>query len=404
MSGVTIDGGRLLREILELGEIGRNSNGELSRTAFSNNDLVGRMWFEGRAKHGGFDYRMDGVGNQSAILCSDNPDAQTVLVGSHLDTVANGGKYDGALGVLVGLACLRALRDVSLPFHLEVVNLSDEEGAILPMLGSLGMTGQLSMAHLKPRGGGAALDDGLQRLGLSLDTALNARRDLSKIRAFLEVHIEQGTRLEDAGIDIGIVSSIVGVRSAWLRFHGTAAHAGTQPMAQRNDALDKFCDFLPRAKRLVRERFHPGVMNCGLVTVANGAFNIVPGAADVSLEFRHGNETILQEMEEALFGLVHEVAPAATISVATRIPAAACDPALGRTMAAACDKFSLSHTPLLSFAGHDTQTMARVVPSALFFVPCRGGISHNSAEFADERAVVNAARVMLETVLGLANK
>lgn len=404
-----INADRLLNDLEELAEIGATPDGGVSRPAMSPADVEGREWFRAKVEAAGLEFRKDGAGNLSAILPSGDPSAPTLLAGSHLDTVPNGGRFDGALGTLAALEALRTIHEagLDLPVHLEAISFTDEEGAVVGLLGSQAVAGQLSSEDLEqPRGGRDTLEAGMQRLGITRESILNARRDPGDLVAFVELHIEQGTRLEEAGIDIGVVTAIVGIRSYWLRFEGQAAHAGTMPMDKRADAMWGATDFVQRARDLVMSRFSPGVMNCGQVHVQPGAFNIVPAEVRLALEFRHGTEDQLDEMEKALLELAEEAAPEYHLTLETE-PSSECisapmdEHAMGAIERAAA-KLGLTHTRLMSFAGHDTQAISTITPSAMLFVPSIDGISHNPREFTHDEDVVNGANTVLHTLLELA--
>lgn len=400
---------RLLDDLEELGQVGCTPDGGVSRPAMSPADVEGREWFRARVEAAGLEFRQDGAGNLSAVLPADDPTAPTLLAGSHLDTVPNGGRFDGALGVLSALEALRTIREtgLNLPVHLEAISFTDEEGAVVGLLGSQAVAGQLTADDLEqPRGGREALEAGMQRLGITRDSIPAARRDPKDLVTFVELHIEQGTRLEESGIDIGVVTSIVGIRSHWLRFVGQAAHAGTTPMDKRADALWGTTAFAQRARDLVMTRFSPGVMNCGQVHVQPGAFNIVPAEARLALEFRHGTEAQLDEVEDALLGLAEEVAREHHLTLETE-PASGCasapmDEHVMKAIERAAAKLGLSHTRLMSFAGHDAQAMSAIAPSAMLFVPSVAGISHNPGEFTREEDVVNGANTLLQSLLEIA--
>ena len=277
------------------------------------------------------------------------------------------------------------------------------------LLGSQAVAGDLTpegLAH--PRGGREKLLAGLDRAGLSEASLLGARRDPASLLAFVELHIEQGTRLLDAGLDLGVVTAIVGIRSCWLTFTGQAAHAGTTPLDRRRDALWGAADFIGRARALVADRFDPGVLNCGMVRAEPGAFNIVPGRVRLALEFRHGSEATLDAMQAALLALARDVATEFDLNLgieeASRAIAAPLDERVIAALEAAADRLSLGHTRLLSFAGHDTQVMSRIVPAAMCFVPSVGGLSHNPAEFTPDADVIHGADVLLHSLLILAEK
>jgi N-carbamoyl-L-amino-acid hydrolase len=403
---LTINESRLLEDLDALSQIGRTPDGGVSRPALSPADAEGRAWFRQRVLDAGLEFRQDGAGNLSAVLLAQDPAAQTLLTGSHLDTVPNGGRFDGALGVLSALECLRTIQEsgLALPVHLEAISFTDEEGEILGLLGSHAVAGRLTAEDLqRARGGQGKLDHGLRRLGLTRSGLLAARRDPSRLRAFVELHIEQGDRLEEAQIDIGVVTAIVGIRSFWLHFGGKAGHAGTTPMSRRVDALWGATTFVQRARKLVMNFFAPGVMNCGQVLVEPGAFNVIPGTVHLALEFRHGSEEHLDNMERALLELAKDVAREYHLTL--EIEQSGCGRAapmhqqVVEAIEQAADSLHLSHTRLLSFAGHDTQVLSTIVPSAMFFVPSVDGISHNPQEFTRPEDVVKGANTLLQTLL-----
>jgi N-carbamoyl-L-amino-acid hydrolase len=401
-----INADRLLADLKSLAVIGQTPDGGVSRSAMSPADVEGRAWFRQRVEQDGLLFRQDGAGNLSAVLPAA-PDAPTILLGSHLDTVPNGGKFDGALGVLSALEVLRTVRDAGLylPVNLEAISFTDEEGSIVALLGSRAVSGLLTAADLQlPRGGSETLRAGMERLQITPESALAARRD--NIRAYCEIHIEQGARLEEQRIDLGVVTAIVGIRAFWLRLTGKAAHAGTMPMDRRADALWGMAAFVQAARQLVMERFTPGVMNVGQVLAQPGAFNIVPAEVRFALEFRHGSVAQLDEMESALFSLARDTAQAYGLTLDIE-PVGSYSPAimdahLMTTIEQAADQLGLSHTRLLSFAGHDAQSISAIAPASMIFVPSRDGISHNPLEYTAPEYVVAGANVLLTTVLALA--
>ena len=402
-----INGQRLLDDLDALAQIGRTQEGGLSRLAMSAADVEGRAWFRRRVEESGLLFRSDGAGNLSAVLPSAvQVDAPTLLIGSHLDTVQNGGRFDGALGVLAGLEVLRTARDTGLvlPFQLEVISFTDEEGSVVPLLGSRAAAGISTPADLEhPRAGKDAFAAGMQRLGITPESVFQSRR--SNIVAYLELHIEQGTILEDSGFEIGVVTSIVGVRAYWLRFVGEAAHAGTRPMLRRADALWGAAELIRSARDLVIRDFSPGVMNVGQIFVQPGAFNIVPAEAKLAFEFRHSTPEYLETMTDVLLTLAQQTADqfklALEIESVAQVAPALMNETLMLHLETAADQLGLKHTRLFSFAGHDAQSMQARFPSAMIFVPSVNGISHQPAEFTPPEAVINGANVLLHTVQSL---
>lgn len=403
-----INATRLLDNLRSLAQIGRTSDGGVSRPALSENDVAGRAWFKARVEEAGLVFGMDAAGNLSATLPSTDHQASTLLFGSHLDSVPNGGRFDGSLGVLCALEALQTIQDaqLALPFHLEVISFTDEEGAFLGTFGSRIFVGELTQQHIQSvRQTPEQLDAGLERLGLTRSGLLSAQRPPRELVGFIEVHIEQGTRLEGAGLDIGIVTAIVGIRSFWLRFCGQAAHAGTMPMDQRRDALWGASEFVRKARAMVMERFSPGVMNCGQIHVSPGSFNIVPGEARLALEFRHSTLEKMDEMEAALLDLAAKIAGAQQLQLeaeplASSFPSRM-DERMMQMVEKASDRVGLKHIRLPSLAGHDARSLIQITPTALFFVPSVAGISHNPRELTHDKDAVNGANVLLHTLLAL---
>ena len=406
---LTINAQRLLDDLDALGKIGATSNGGVSRPAMSEADVQARQWFRQRCEDANLRVQQDGAGNLSATLACNEPNAQTMMIGSHLDSVPNGGRFDGALGVITALEVARTVQEsaIKLPFHLEVMSFNDEEGTHIGLLGSRALTGDLTESDLKQtRSSIEAFHDGMQRLGISNESIVAAQRDLDSICAFVEIHIEQGTRLEDSDVPIGVVTSVVGIRSFWLTFTGQAAHAGTMPMHKRRDAFWGASSFAQSARIRVMDEFTPGVVNIGQVELSPGAFNIVPQEAKLALEFRHGDEVLLDQMQHVLLQLAAQIGQEYDLDVeaqpANQIVSAKMDETIVVHIEAAAQTLALPSKRLMSFAGHDTQSMSRHVPSAMFFVPSVDGISHHPAELTHSHDCVNAANVLLHTILKIA--
>jgi N-carbamoyl-L-amino-acid hydrolase len=401
---------RFLKSLRDQVRFGDTGDGGVSRPALSLEDQAIRKWFQSMIESDGLEYRIDGAGNQSAIWPCSNPSAKTLLLGSHLDSVRNGGRFDGVLGVLAAYEVLLTLREAhaKLPFHLEVINFTDEEGSILGLLGSLAIAGKLSQKALaSPRGGRDALVEGMKRIGINDHSILAAKRDLSAIKGYVEVHIEQGTRLEESGLKIGIVPAIVGITSYRICFIGQTGHAGTTPMNKRRDAFRGAAVFSERARQLVIDRYSPGVVNFGIVSIAPGMFNIIPGRAELAMELRHGEPQRFAEMEQALIALASTVAHECCLEVEAhfieKTAPALMSERFMQAVESAADSLKLSHTRMMSFAGHDSQSLADAVDTVMLFVPSENGVSHNPREYTSDDDCVNGANVMLQTIVALAD-
>jgi N-carbamoyl-L-amino-acid hydrolase len=297
-----VDSNRVLAAFHELAQIGATVDGGVHRPTFSEAHLAARRWFRQQIQNAGLEFRTDGAGNHSAFLPCDM-ESQTLLLGSHLDSVPNGGRFDGALGVVAACEVLRTIRDarLELKVNLEAIDFTDEEGTLVGLLGSAALTGRLPPEHLQnPRGGRQALLEGMQRAGLSEESILSAARPKESLAGYLELHIEQGKRLERAGTQIGIVSAIVGIWSYRLSFLGRADHAGTTAMDDRLDASLGAGAFTLAAHEIVTKDFPNCVVNVGHMEFLPGAFNIVPARVEVALEFRSPDEQQFKQLDSVL--------------------------------------------------------------------------------------------------------
>lgn len=411
-SDIRINADRLLSDLAELGRIGATPEGGVHRPALSESDLEARRWFQARATEAGLPVRQDGVGNVTSTLEAPSSGARTVMIGSHLDTVLQGGRFDGSLGVVAALEVLRTVQEArltTLSCHLEAVNLTDEEGRWIGFLGSRGLVGSLTTDDFDhPRGGKVGLLAAMQAAGLSIEGALASRRDPATIKAWVEVHVEQGSQLEEAGLPVGIVTGIAGIASCWLTFTGRADHAGTTPLDRRADALRGVAEFVRQSRELVMNRFPGGVMNCGTVEVSPGAFNIVPERARLAVEFRHHDPQIMEAMREALVNLALHVVEIEGLGLEVEQvgiePPAAMHRESIDAINAACQTLGLRHMHLASYAGHDTQVMVGFTQAGMFLVPSVGGASHSPRELTRDDDCINAANVLLHTVLRLASE
>jgi hydantoinase/carbamoylase family amidase len=333
------------------------------------------------------------------------------LIGSHLDSVPHGGRFDGALGVVAALEAARTIKEagLTLPVDIEVIDFTDEEGTLVGLLGSAALAGTLSPGALaQPRGGRAALEAGLARAGLEEGLIHTARRDPATLAGYLELHIEQGPRLAREAVAIGVVSAIVGITSYRMTFRGRANHAGTTPMDERRDAGLGAAAFVLTARELVARDFalRGCVVNVGQMTFRPGAFNIVPGEAEVGLEFRAPNQALLDELETALLGLANVIARQYALALEAK-PLGGCVPApMGEraqtAIVAAADSLALTHMPLVSGAGHDAQSLAPWTEAGMIFIPSREGVSHSPEEFSEWEACVAGANVLLRAAVDLA--
>jgi N-carbamoyl-L-amino-acid hydrolase len=418
-SSLRVNPDRMLAAFNQLALIGATSDGGVDRVTFSETHLAARKWFKEEIEKSGLEFRTDGAGNYSAFLSSSAPDGghrkipvrgdQTLLLGSHLDSVPNGGRFDGALGVMVALEVLKTVKEsgINLKLNLEAIDFTDEEGTLVGLLGSAALADHLSQKDLvSPRGGRDKLVEGMARADLSDKSMLNAARPKDSLAGYLELHIEQGKRLERAGMDIGIVSAIVGIWSYRLTFIGRADHAGTTTMDDRLDASLGASAFTLAARELVMKDFPKCVVNVGKMDFAPGAFNIVPERVDVSLEFRSPAEEEFKRLDLALLELARREAGHFGLELNAEFlgkhSSSMMSDKVQQAYALACDDLGLTHIALTSGAGHDGQSLADICPVGMIFVPSVDGASHAPREFTKWEDCVNGANVLLQAVLRLA--
>jgi N-carbamoyl-L-amino-acid hydrolase len=413
--GLRVDAARLRRDLDELSEIGRvsaDSGGGISRTAYSAEDAQARQWYANRCVAAGLRVQLDGLGNMFARPAAADPSVPAVWTGSHIDTVPNGGPLDGALGVVAALECVRRITEAGLDLARPVnaVVFADEEGNYSGrLLGSYGLSHGYSLADLESMTGrdGDRVLDALAKWTWADGSPTGTRLEPGTMHSFVELHIEQGPRLDDSGHDIGVVTSIVGLCGATVSFVGRADHAGTTPMDVRQDALRAAADFLNRLAALATATGPSTVITCGRIAVEPGGANVVPRLATLSLDFRdpsHGNLDILRrrlEDEARAVAAAHAVALEwRTQPVVRPVPM---DESIRATISAAADALSLRRADLPSGAGHDAQNMAQLAPTAMIFVPSKDGRSHSPAEHTEFAAIERGANVLLATLIRLAS-
>jgi allantoate deiminase len=364
------------------------------------NELVGRWMAEA-----GMAVRVDAAGNLVGHLPGSDPDAGTLLLGSHLDSVRDAGAFDGPLGVLAAVACVARLRaeEVTLPFSVDVLGFSDEEGLRFgtAYLGSRAVAGTLDEAVLDV----ADADGVTVREALATFSGAPPGRHGERLLGYCELHIEQGPVLEQRDVPLGVVTAIAGATRAEVRFSGRAGHAGTVPMAGRHDAACAAAEFVLAVEAAGRAT--PGlVATVGRLAAFPGAPNVIPGAALASLDVRHAEDSARAAAVDALRACAAAIAAARGVELAwdERLDSAAVamDPGLRARLTAAVVAQGLPDLQLPSGAGHDAVAMAAVTPVAMLFVRCAGGVSHHPDESVDAADVAAALDVLDHFVRGLA--
>lgn len=405
-----INGARLWGDLMALGEITEPGQ-PYTRRSFSAKFVEGREWLAARFRDAGLVVRIDAGGNLIGRRTGRSPDAATIMLGSHSDSVPGGGRFDGMAGILAGLEIARALEDagVALEHALEVVDFLAEEPSEfgLSCIGSRAMAGALEEGQLGQAGpGGETLRTAIERVGGAPGRIDSARR--RDIRAFMELHIEQGPILEARGLDVGIVTAIVGITRLEIRFVGEAAHAGTAPMHGRRDAAVAAAEFVLAVRELARALDARGegyfVATAGVVDVRPNAANVVPGEARLVIDARCENAPLMKRFVDGLRKRAVEIAAESSTELAgfqvlSDNDPADCDPGLQQVLLESAATVGCSVMSMASGAGHDAAFVSRVAPSAMIFVPCLGGRSHCPQEWSEPAQLATGTEVMFEAVL-----
>ncbi|MFS3137601.1 Zn-dependent hydrolase [Gluconacetobacter sacchari] len=410
MSTVTVDADRLWADHLALADI-TDPQRPYTRRSFSSTFLEGRRWLRARFEAAGLSCHIDPAGNLIGRMAGRGEEAGVIMSGSHSDTVPSGGRFDGISGVLAALEAVRAIRDAGIVTRhdIAVVDFLAEEPSDfgLSCIGSRGMSGQLTAEHLMLAAPwGEKLDVALGRMGgcaTSLDPS--SSRD---IIAFFELHIEQGRVLEDAGVPIGIVEAIAGITRIEILLEGQADHAGTTPMGLRHDAAVAAAmiiqDVAHIAARLASEREGYITATTGVVEILPNAANVVPRQARLVVDLRVSRRTTAEIFLAELRATVGRAVEAARIRSGTcgiisdTLPVR-CDAGLCDILRDAATVRGLASRTMVSGAGHDAAMMAAIAPSAMLFVPCRDGRSHDPQEWAEAGDLARGAQVLTDALL-----
>ena len=404
MTAPSIDSQRLLSRIKELGQIGRDGDGKLSRVALTDADKMGRDQFVTWLQEAGLEVQVDRIGNIFGVWPVQGQTAP-LMMGSHIDSVINAGMLDGCYGVLAGLSVIEALRAAGIQSDrpLIVGAFTNEEGVRFTpdMMGSLvyasGLDTETALATIGTDG--TNLGEELARIGYA-----GAMEPGSIIpSAFLEVHIEQGPLLEAENIMIGAVENLQGISWQKVTIRGTANHAGTTPTHLRKDAGLAAAKVITFLRQLVEGS--NSVATVGTIKFAPNAVNVVPNMAEFTVDLRDPDEETLKNREAELSDFLAALEQTDGVSVATeqlvRFEPVTFDSELVQQVEASADARGYSCRRMTSGAGHDAQMMARICPSAMIFVPSKDGVSHNPREHTDDKDLIAGAEVLLDTVLGI---
>jgi N-carbamoyl-L-amino-acid hydrolase len=401
-----IDAQRLQRTLAGLSAFGRPAGGSfadgVSRVAYSDADVAGRGYVLGLLRAAGLEPNIDAAGNIEAVRAGSVPSLKPIAFGSHIDSVPNGGNFDGDLGSLAAIEVVQTLQDHALQTRhpLEVTIWSNEEGG--PFGSQIAIEGPQA-TDLERTFNGTPLSQGLARIGGNAAQLAAAHLAPGSIHCYLELHIEQGGTLEKAGVPIGVVDGIVSIDEYAVEIRGVANHAGTTPMPERHNALLAAAKLIEAVQDEVMRTPGRQVGTVGQLTVTPNAPNVIPGLVKHSIEFRDLSESTLARLggaiRERAAQIARETGTEITIKQVVHDPPALAAAAMQRQIEAAAASLGLRTMHLPSGAGHDAQFLARIAPMGMIFVPSVGGISHSPKELTRWSDCANGANVLLQTIL-----
>lgn len=354
----------------------------------------------------------DEVGNLYGCLEGDKLSEETIMTGSHVDTVVNGGKYDGMYGIIAGIVVLGYLKEKygKGRRNLEVVSFAEEEGSRFPTVfwGSknfLGCENKEEVEYIED-GNGIVFKDAIHEAGFDFKKSSGNRR--RNVKAFLEAHIEQGNILEIEKKEIGIVDSIAGQRRYKVEVVGTANHAGTTPMEYRRDAFYAASKMISSILDKARYYGNPLVATAGFIEVNPNVGNVVPGRAEFTLDIRHTEEEFLKKFTEEMISFMKETANECNVEVQVHMwmnePPVPMNKEIVDCIEQVCDKKNIEYRVMHSGAGHDSQLIAKEIPTAMIFVPSENGISHNPNEYTDPHYLAKGVEVLIDSIYQLTYK
>ena len=407
-TNVRVNAGRLWSSLMEMAAIGATPKGGVRRIGLSEEDQQGRNLFRRWCDARGYAVRVDALGNMFARRPGAESRLKPVLVGSHLDSQPTGGKFDGAFGVLAALEAMRTLDDLGVATRrpIEIVNWTNEEGAVFrPMVGSEVFTGAMPLesAYELREPSGETMKARLEAIGYKGERPL----DPNDVHCYFEAHIEQGPILELERKTIGVVTGGIGLMWYKVTLTGVEAHAGPTPMRVRRDALMGAAEVALAVREIARAH-EGGRGTVGCLTPYPASPNVIPGLVEMTVDLRHENGAELLRMDAAFRGVVAAVAQenklASEVDLTVESPPIPFHPRLVGFVRDAAEALGFSHLDIVSGAGHDAFHMARRVPTAMIFIPCENGVSHNESENATQADCEAGCNVLLQAALRAANE
>jgi allantoate deiminase len=406
-----IDGERLWRRISDLAEIGKQEGGGVTRLSFTQEERAAKDLVASYMEEAGLSVHEDAVGNLFGRRGGKSPGSPAVLIGSHVDSVYNGGNFDGPLGVLAGIEVLQTMqeRGIETEHPVEVVAFTDEEGARFSfgMIGSRALAGKLTTEDLEnyEDADGVSVAEAMRAYGLDPEKIGDAARPEGSIKAYAELHIEQGRVLESEDLPVGVVTGIAG--PVWLRFflEGETGHAGATPMNLRRDALAAAAEIMVLIEAAAAQT-GTTVGTVGQLDLEPGGINIIPGRVRLSLDLRDIDEGIRDGVEGRIMDGAGEICRRRGVELEVetlqRLSPAPCSDLVRGSAESACERLGIRPRALPSGAGHDGMQLTDLCPMGMIFVRSKNGISHNPDEWSSKEDCAAGAEVLYHTVLDLA--
>ncbi len=400
-----VDGTRLNASMEHMKTFGMSDTGGSTRVAFSDANRDALSYLSSLMLESGLMPRIDVGGNLIGRREGEVAGLAPIVSGSHIDTVPNGGHYDGIVGVMSAIEAARSLHeaDIALDHPLEIIVWTNEEGG---KTGSRSFNGSVEDKEFDLLGlGDMTIGDGLHYLGGKPESLSENIRQAGDISSYVELHIEQGAILDQKGISIGVVEGVVGIRRWNISIDGFANHAGTTPMDQRQDALYAAALLIAEVRQIITKVPGRQVGTVGRIQAFPGAPNVIPGGVSMSLEIRD----LDMDKIATLFNRIRDFATTLSEQTDTTIafdqyyesPAAITDERIKNLIQDSADALGLSVMHMPSGAGHDSQSLAGIAPIGMIFVPSKDGISHAPGEFTSEQQIANGANVLLQTIIGM---
>jgi N-carbamoyl-L-amino-acid hydrolase len=408
VKALRVNGDRLWSRLMQMAEIGATPHGGCNRQALTDADMAGRKLLSRWAQAAGCRVRVDAVGNVFIRRPGGDDTLPVVMTGSHLDTQPTGGKFDGVYGVLAGLEVIESLNDhgTATAHPIELCVWCNEEGSRFPMamMGSAVWSGRLALdtAYGLTDRAGISVRHELQRAGIPIDAALSRQA----VKASFEVHIEQGPVLEQRAKTIGVVTGVQHMSRHEVVVEGQEAHAGPTPMDMRRDPIRVLADLLPALYAAAERHGRDARLTFGFIETLPGSPNTVPGRLRFTVDIRHPDAEQYRDLRDEMNRLVQAAlgrhALTGDIRCVWEAPGVSFDPTCVAAVRSATAALGFNSLEMVSGAGHDSCNVAAVVPTAMVFVPCAGGLSHNEAESAQPDDLAAGANVLLHAMLSMA--